>query len=71
VTRYRDPWFRPAGEPHLVDLAELASILGEDPSRVRLLVKRGEVPQPLNLHLGADPCWLRSEVYDWLERGCS
>lgn len=67
--RHWAPWFSDPGEPPHIDLAEMAGLLDESPAHVLALVRRGEVPPPLNLDHGP-PVWSRREVYRWLEAGC-
>jgi len=56
------------GEPLLISVSELATILKISPRSVWRLLSAGRIVEPIRI--GGTVRWRFSEVKDWIQQGC-
>jgi excisionase family DNA binding protein len=63
-----DPGDEILGEPLLISVSELATILKISPRSVWRLLSAGKMVEPIRI--GGTVRWRFSEVKDWIQQGC-
>lgn len=64
----QSPHPRPDDGPQLIEVTELAKMLGISPRTIWRLKDAGKVPKPISI--GSRVRWRKDEITEWIKAGC-